>query len=108
MCSFSLVKVIDTKNKQAVSQHTVCLTFLEYVWLDNIVGCFMIKAIYEQIPLVFIIVRSEVKVPVEPGTSPKCNNLFFGTLSTFPENVIKVHSELILFRAGRHTRSRRR
>lgn len=107
MCSFSLVKVIDPKHEQVVSQHTVCLTFLEYVSLDNIVGCFMLKAIYEQISLVLIIVRSEVKVPVEPGTSPKFNNLFFGTLSTFPENFIKVHSELILFRAGRQTRSRK-
>lgn len=34
--------------------------------------------------------KSNVKVPLESKTSPKCNHLFLGPLLTFPESVINL------------------
>lgn len=39
--------------------------------------------------------KSNVIVPLESGTSPKCNSMFLGPLATFPENLIKIGSLLI-------------
>lgn len=40
----------------------------------------------------FILGISKAKVPLNSGTLPKFIKLFLGSLSTFPENDIKIHS----------------
>lgn len=54
-------------------------------------------AIFNMTNLALVFGRSDIKIPLEYRTSPKFNELFFGSLSSFTENFKSVANFLNYF-----------